>query len=120
MRIDRDFRMLAVLLTALLASACATTAPGPSDTLPAMNEAAERYVKLVLALGQHDKDYVDAFYGPAEWKQKAAATKRPLNEIASEASTVLANLQAIPAPSDERLRLRRHDLTRALPAGAGQ
>ena len=32
----------------------------------AMNTLAERYVYLVLALGQHD--YVDAFYGPAEWK----------------------------------------------------
>ena len=33
-----------------------------------MNAVAERYVHLVLALGQHDPDYVDAFYGPAEWK----------------------------------------------------
>ena len=30
-----------------------------------MNALAERYVKLVLALGQHDVDYVDAYYGPA-------------------------------------------------------
>ena len=27
-----------------------------------MNALAERYVKLVLALGQHDADYVDAYY----------------------------------------------------------
>ena len=32
----------------------------------AMNDVAERYVHLVLALGQHDPDYVDAYYGPAE------------------------------------------------------
>jgi hypothetical protein len=31
-----------------------------------MNTVAERYAHLVLALGQHDPDYVDAFYGPAE------------------------------------------------------
>ncbi len=36
-----------------------------------MNTIAERYVKLVLALGQHDADYVDAFYGPPEWKAEA-------------------------------------------------
>ena len=30
----------------------------------AMNAVSERYVHLVLALGQHDPDYVDAFYGP--------------------------------------------------------
>ena len=38
-----------------------------------MNDIAERYVKLVLALGQHDADYVDAYYGPPEWKQQAEA-----------------------------------------------
>ena len=30
-----------------------------------MNGVAKRYAHLVLALGQHDPDYVDAFYGPA-------------------------------------------------------
>ncbi len=33
-----------------------------------MNVVAESYVKLVLALGQHDAAYVDAYYGPPEWK----------------------------------------------------
>ncbi len=120
MKIDRALRFQAVLLTALFASACATTAPGPSDTLPAMNEAAERYVKLVLAVGQHDKDYVDAFYGPAEWKQQAEATKRPLNVIAADAAAVITSLQAIPEPTDEMLRLRRHYLTRQLQALAAR
>src|SRR5438874_12716899 len=36
-----------------------------------MNTIAERYVKLVLAVGQHDADYVDAFYGPDEWKTRS-------------------------------------------------
>ena len=33
-----------------------------------MNNIAEAYVKLVLKIGQHDADYVDAYYGPDEWK----------------------------------------------------
>jgi hypothetical protein len=33
--------------------------------------AAEQYVKLVLAVGHHDPDYVDAFYGPKEWRDAA-------------------------------------------------
>ena len=37
-----------------------------------MNTIAEKYAHLVLALGQHDPDYVDAFYGPAEWKTQAS------------------------------------------------
>ncbi|MEO7135925.1 MAG: hypothetical protein ABI024_17095, partial [Vicinamibacterales bacterium] len=36
---------------------------------------AEQYVKLVLAVGQHDGDYVDAFYGPPEWRKEAEAGK---------------------------------------------
>ncbi len=114
-------RLPAVLLAALLGAACATTtAPVPSDTLPAMNDAAERYVKLVLAVGQHDKDYVDAFYGPAEWKLEAEATKRPLDAIAADAAALIARLQATPEPSDEMLRLRRHYLARQLQALAAR
>lgn len=40
-------------------------------TIPAMEEIAEKYVKLVLALGTHDADYVDAYYGPAKWREEA-------------------------------------------------
>jgi hypothetical protein len=46
-----------------------------------MNAVAERYVHLVLALGQHDPDYVDAFYGPAEWKTQAQNEKKSLDAI---------------------------------------
>ena len=81
-----------------------------------MNDVAERYVKLVLAVGQHDKDYVDAFYGPPEWKSAAEAAKRPLPEIASEASGLIARLEGLPEPADEMVRLRRSYLTRQLQA----
>ena len=33
-----------------------------------MNSVAEKYVKLVLNIGTIDSDYVDAYYGPAEWR----------------------------------------------------
>jgi hypothetical protein len=33
-----------------------------------MNALAERYVKLILGIGLHDPNYVDAYYGPPEWK----------------------------------------------------
>ncbi|MEO8349649.1 MAG: hypothetical protein ABI610_12110 [Acidobacteriota bacterium] len=112
----RDPRLPGLLLTALLAASCATKAPVPSDTLPAMNDAAEHYVKLVLAVGQHDRDYVDAFYGPPEWKKEAEATKRPLEAIAADAAALIARLEKIPEPSDEMLRLRRHYLSRQLHA----
>jgi len=56
-------RIALLILIGLAASSRGQTAP--------VNEIAERYVHLVLALGQHDSDYVDAYYGPAEWKSVA-------------------------------------------------
>ena len=35
-----------------------------------MNGIAEGYVKLVLEVGKYDPLYVDAYYGPKEWKPK--------------------------------------------------
>ena len=37
---------------------------------PSLADVAERYVKLVLAMGQHDVSYVDAYYGPPAWRRK--------------------------------------------------
>ena len=70
-------RIAAVLLLAATSAPTAQTRP-PSP----MNTIAERYVKLVLALGQHDADYVDAFYGPPEWKAEAERQKTPLPKSA--------------------------------------
>jgi hypothetical protein len=65
-----------------------------------MNAIAERYAHLVLALGQHDPDYVDAFYGPAEWKTRAEKTKQSLDAIAADAAELLQQLRGDP-PSRE-------------------
>ena len=67
----------------------------PQDTQAArMNGIAERYVKLVLALGQHDADYVDAYYGPPEWKKEAESGKVALDDLASRTRTLLDDLAA--------------------------
>jgi hypothetical protein len=82
-----------------------------------MNRAAEAYVRLVLALGQHDTDYVDAYYGPPEWRKEAEASKLPLPEIRARAAALLATLQASPpSGTDEMARLRHSYLTRQLQA----
>jgi hypothetical protein len=50
----------AVLLTA---AGLLTVHAAQGTTKTPMSALAERYVKLVLALGQHNQDYVDAYYG---------------------------------------------------------
>src|SRR6188472_453104 len=76
--------------TLLVALSCAiaafTMAPDPIGGI------SERYVKLVLALGQHDADYVDAYYGPPEWKKAAEDTKLSLDAIAARAGALASQL----------------------------
>jgi len=83
-----------------------------------MNTLAERYVRLVLAVGQHDPDYVDAYYGPPEWRREAEAQKLPLGEIATRASALAVALAAAKPPvnADEMTQLRYQYLTRQLEA----
>ncbi|HEX9281302.1 MAG TPA: hypothetical protein VF878_02375 [Candidatus Udaeobacter sp.] len=86
---------------------------GGAQAADAMNAVAERYVHLVLALGQHDPDYVDAFYGPAEWKTQAENEKKSLDAIGAEAAELSATLAKIPdaaTSGDEMLKLRREYL----------
>ena len=106
----------AVVVGALLNAQ--TPAPDPYRSV------AEQYVRLVLAVGQHDADYVDAFYGPAEWRQEAEAAKKPLAEIDAQAAAVekqfaqMTGLAAPPpkGPEAELWLLRRQYLTRQLAA----
>ena len=51
-----------------------------------MDAIARDYVRLVLSLGQHDPDYVDAYYGPPEWKKDVESAKPGLDAIAADAT----------------------------------
>ena len=65
---------------------------GGAEAADGMNAVAEGYSHLVLALGQHDPDYVDAFYGPTEWKAQAEKEKKSLDAIGAEAAKLNATL----------------------------
>jgi hypothetical protein len=97
------------------ASAAGQAAPA-TRTTSAMDTTAEGYVKLVLALGQHDADYVDAYYGPPAWKTAAETTKLGLDVIAARARDLIAELGRERQPSDEMQRLRVQYLARQLSA----
>jgi hypothetical protein len=105
---------LVVLCSSLLAASTtrgATPSPRPA-AVTSVNNVAEAYVKLVLAMGQHDPDYVDAYYGPPEWKEH----KRPLDAIAVEATRLRDQLAKISQPTDEMEQLRRRYLPNQLSA----
>jgi hypothetical protein len=72
----------------------------------------------VLALGQHDADYVDAFYGPPEWKAEAERQKTPLPEIGTAADRLIAEIPSLSDADrrDELVVLRHVYLKRQLEA----
>ena len=94
--------------------------PTPAARADPMTTIAERYVKLVLALGQHDADYVDAYYGPAEWKKEAESKKIPLDDIAASAQSLLRDLGGTPSGGDEMERLRHQYIDKQLSALAAR
>lgn len=65
-------RALALLIFILIIISCGEKENQKqlSDLELKMNGIAEGYVKLVLEVGQYDPMYVDAYYGPKEWKPK--------------------------------------------------
>jgi hypothetical protein len=106
---------LSVVIAALTITSLVSPAMQSSEI--SLDRIAADYVKLVLALGQHDADYVDAYYGPPEWRKEAEAAKVSLKTIEERARTLIAAVRAAPAASAEELvRLRRAYLERQLEA----
>jgi hypothetical protein len=70
-----------------------------------VDQVSEEYVKLVLALGEHDPAYVDAYYGPKEWQAMAKSKKIGLAKIIHRAKNLQDLLKDQPA-NDEMAKLR--------------
>jgi len=81
-----------------------------------MDAVAQGYVQLVLELGNHDKSYVDAYYGPQEWKDEAAKSKAPPADIARRGRALLQQLPGEIAAEGSMENLRAHYLKTQLRA----
>lgn len=78
------------LLAAFLLAACATM-PAASDGL---DRIAEEYVRLQLVIGEKEEGYVDAYYGPAEWRDaaRAEASAATLPELRARVAALVARI----------------------------
>jgi hypothetical protein len=115
--------VLRVLCAAVAVSAGALMAD-QGMTVDPFREIALRYVTLVLAVGQHDADFVDAYYGGESLKKEADAAQAPLTTLASEAAALERDLAkaALPNWKDdiELWRLRKQYLQRQTAAVAAR
>jgi hypothetical protein len=91
------------------------TADARADT--AVTPLAEQYVRLVLAVGEHDEGYVDAYYGPPAWREQVAAEGASLDSIGSRARQLIGELNAVDvSAASELVQLRTGFLVRQLEA----
>lgn len=80
-----------------------------------MNRVSESYVKLVLAVGQYDPDYVDAYYGPVEWQEELEVAPMSLITVRGVALQRIDELDRDGRPvGNELLKLRFQYLTKQL------
>ena len=92
------------LVAALVVVALGTLPVTGADVMGLL---AERYVRLVLAVGQHDADFVDAYYGPPAWKPDAGQDPRSTSDLERVANRLIQDLEATPLPAAALDRLRR-------------
>lgn len=107
----RHFPITMLFCFMALLSGCAEVPKKPSDIANVLNQAAQQYVKLGLELGEYDKDYVDAYLGPDDWKNNAKAQLRSKQQLAADINQLLQKLGTIDVTKQD-LKLRHKALFR--------
>jgi hypothetical protein len=109
-----------VMLAGLLIACGGEREPARSAPDPArLDPVARRYVVLALALGKHDPNFVDAYYGPDSLKAAAEAESLSVAQVGSSADSLIAILgDSVPAYPDSLVRLRHQYLRAQLGAMA--
>jgi hypothetical protein len=66
-------------------------------------------------VGEHDEGYVDAYYGPAEWRDEVVAAAPSIEELETQARTLAAAVDSIDIAGEDDVVGLRHDyLTKQL------
>lgn len=98
-------RLLPRLLPVVLLVACQRSAPTPDPAR--LDPVARRYVTLALAMGAHDANYVDAYYGPDSIRGRALAESLSVTQIKASADSLIEVLgDSIPPYADSLVALR--------------
>ncbi len=92
-------------LLLLLLGACSGEPPAaPAADLDAL---AAEYLFLELSMGLHDQAHVDAYFGPADIRDKAKQTALPLAEIESRAAAMATRLLNWPVETEDGMQAVR-------------
>jgi hypothetical protein len=74
-----------------------------------LNDVADEYVKLTLAIGEYDPDFIDAYYGPEEWRPSGAKKEHfPYEEFKWQANDLINQLKEIDDAAFEHIEMQRY------------
>lgn len=107
----RQFSIVLFFSLMALLFGCAEVEKKPTDNSSLLNQMAEQYVKLGLELGEYDKDYVDAYLGPDEWKTNAKQNLRSKQQLATDIHLLFKKLEVFEATNKQQ-KLRHKALYR--------
>lgn len=96
-------RLLAPLLLLML-SACAMHPP--QQEAHVLDDLARDYVRLTLEIDAHEAGYVDAYFGPADWRAEAKAHPRSVLELQAAAQSIETQLAPLVGADEAGNRAR--------------
>ncbi len=107
------FFLIIVLIAIVLTSCTDKNNLSPKAELEIkMNDIAEQYVKLVLEIGIYKPDYIDAYYGPEEWKpavtQNAKIDTNVTALLGEKVDDLLNKLETLSEYKATKLELQRY------------
>ncbi|MFA6469045.1 MAG: hypothetical protein WCW35_09110 [Bacteroidota bacterium] len=108
-------------ITVFAALTMLTIASQKKDHRITMNEVAEQYVRLILDIGQHDPDFVDAYYGPKEWQDASKKMNYRLTALRDRADAIQNRLKRVRVPrKDKMIFMRKTYLQKQLLAASAK
>lgn len=95
----------------LIVTACLIAACNESPQEPDMNFLTEDYVRLALEVGQYNDDFVDAYYGPEDWRPTGEkADSLPAEEFLSSVTKLMDQADAVATNGSSELEIARLNL----------
>ncbi len=98
-------KVIPILLLTLFSTVSFKQVQAASPTEPNYTGISEKYIKLVLSLGQHDANYVDAYYGDAKFLNYVKNNPLTLSQIITQTNILLKTLSSL-KPNKEIIKLR--------------
>jgi hypothetical protein len=109
-------KKIKIITVIFILTACLSACSKPEDKVTVnsvtIDDVAESYVKLVLEVGLHNSDVVDAYYGPEEWRPKEPSEGAvfPHEQLSKRASELSSKIALVDTSSNSPLQQARHDM----------